>query len=300
MPDLSLAIHVGAHKTATTHLQHALSKARGRLRQQGVTYFGPELLRGKLRLPRLTGKAVAPPDALMEAFYRNRKSRLVLSEENILGTTRADMVAKGACFYPNAATRLSRLLQMLNCQDATIYLGIRAPLAFLTSAHGQQQNAGRFDPMESYIRNVTPEALRWSELVARLGAVPGVARMVVWRFEDYPTIAPAIFDDFLGPGRAEAVVLPDRARLVGTSAQAIAHARAALQADPARDVTAAIREARALFPESEEFPGPAPFGADQLAADRARYAQDCAVLAQMPGVTWLPAVADDAGGSKPA
>ncbi|MCC1481750.1 hypothetical protein [Roseibaca sp. Y0-43] len=280
-----MAIHVGAHKTATSHLQHGFSKARGILRQKGVAYFGPELLRGKLPMPRLAGKTTQPPTALLDAFHRNRACKLVLSEENILGTTRSDMVAKGARFYPAAAPRLTRLMQAVGCQNATIYLSIRAPLAFLTSAHGQQQNAGRFDPMETYLAKIAPDALRWSDLVSRLGAVPGVGRVVVWCYEDYPAIMPLVFDDMLGRGRG--FELPERKRLVGTSARALEHAQAVLQADPARDVTEVIREARALFPKSDENPGPAPFDADALAADLDRYTEDCARIASMANVTFL-------------
>jgi hypothetical protein len=284
-PGLTLAIHVGAHKTATSHLQHGFSKARGILRQKGVAYFGPELLRGKLPLPRLAGKPIAAPTALLDAFHRNRMCKLVLSEENILGTTRADLVAKGARFYPAAAPRLTRLMQALECQNATIYLSVRAPLAFLTSAHGQQQNAGRFAPMEEYTAKMIPDALRWSDLVQRLGAVPGVTRVVVWRYEDYPAIAPLLFEDMLGRGRG--FDLPERKRLVGTSARALDHAKTVLQADPSCDVTEVIREARNLYPKSDENPGPAPFGADALAADMARYREDCARIEALPNVTYL-------------
>ena len=96
---------------------------------------------------------------------------------------------------------------------------------------------------------------------------------------------PQVFDDMLGRGRA--FDLPERKRLVGTSARALEHAQALLQADPARDVTEVIREARTLFPKSDENPGPTPFDADALAADFARYQEDCAQIAAMADVTFL-------------
>jgi hypothetical protein len=281
-------------------LQHGFSKARGILRQKGIAYFGPELLRGKLRMPRLAGKPANPPEDLLAALHRNRKCKLVLSEENILGTTRADLVARDQQFYPTAHARLERLLQALGCNNATLYLSIRAPLAFLTSAHGQQQNAGRFDPMEKYMAGITPDALRWSELAGRLAAVPGVARVVVWRFEDYPNIVPRVLDHMLGRGRRFA--LPEQKRLVGTSARALEHARSILADDPSRNVTEVIREARAAYPKSDAFPGPTPFDPDALAADLGRYAEDCARLAAMAQVTFLQAepLQDDAPDLKPA
>ncbi|CUX80308.1 hypothetical protein [Roseibaca calidilacus] len=282
---MSLSIHVGAHKTATSHLQHGFSKARGILRQKGVAYFGPELLRGKLRLPALGGSGTKPPTDLLAAFARNRMCRLVLSEENILGTTRADLVAKGARFYPAAAPRLTRLLESLGCDDATVYLSIRAPLSFLNSAHGQQQNAGRFTSIDDYLAQVRTDALRWSELVQRLGAVPGVARVVVWRYEDYPAIVPTLLDTMLGCGRR--FELPERKRLVGTSLRALEHAREVLANDPACNVTEVIKEARALYPKSDAFPGPAPFDPAALETDLDRYHEDCARLATMAKVTFL-------------
>jgi hypothetical protein len=237
---------------------------------------------------------------LLAALHRNRMCKLVLSEENILGTTRADLVARDAQFYPTAHARLERLLQALGCTNVTLYLSIRAPLAFLTSAHGQQQNAGRFDPMDKYLAGITPDALRWSELAGRLAAVPGVARVVVWRFEDYPAIALPVFDDMLGRGRR--FDLPERKRLVGTSARALDHARSVLADDPARDVTEVIREARAAYPKSDAFPGPTPFDPDALSADLVRYDEDCARLAAMAQVTFLQTepLQDATQGAKPA
>jgi hypothetical protein len=295
-----LAIHVGAHKTATSHLQHGFSKSRGVLRQKGVAYFGPEMLRGKLRLPRLAGKPSDPPKDLLAALDRNRMCKLVLSEENILGTTRADLVAAAEQLYPTGDARLARLMQALGCTNATLYLSIRAPLAFLTSAHGQQQNAGRFAPMSDYLAHVSPDALRWSELVQRLASVPDVARVVVWRYEDYPAIVPTVQDSMLGRGRR--FDLPDRKRLVGTSARALEHARAVLAENPSRDVTEVIRAARAAYPKSDAFPGPAPFAPDALAADLARYDDDCTRLAALPNVTLLRPSQDAASASavKPA
>ena len=238
VPD-TLTVHLGAHKTATTHLQHSLGRARADLRRHGVAYFGPDLLRGRLRLPQLAAAKPAQPDAL------------------------------------------------------------RAPLGFIASAHGQQVNAGRFAPISAYCAGFDPDALRWSELAARLLAVPGVAGLVAWRFEDYPAVAPAVLDAMLGPGAP--VALLDGARLVGTSARAIAHARAQLAAAPDTDPRAAIRDARARYPKSGAHPAPRPFDDARLRADAERYAEDCARLAALEGVTLLrPGAATAADAVKPA
>jgi len=60
------------------------------------------------------------------------------------------------------------------------------------------------------------------------------------------------------------------------------------------EAEAAIREARAAFPKSDEYPGPAPFTATEFADDLARYTVDCDALAQLPNVTLLQLPGTDA------
>ena len=67
-------------------------------------------------------------------------------------------------------------------------------------------------------------------------------------------------------------------------------------------MTEVIREARAAYPKSDAYPGPTPFDPDALAADFARYVDDCAQLAKLPKVRFLNADApqDAEQGAKPA
>lgn len=284
---IALHIHVGAHKTASTHLQKSLRKAHADLLTRGIVFFGPESLRGDFPLPKLSAPNPNPPVALLEQLSRNRSCRLVLSDENILGGTRAGNLAQGAQFYPNADQRMRRLLTSLGSTNVTLYMGIRAPLAFLTSAHGQHIISGRIEPFQSYCEGVALERLRWSELAERLLAITDVKRIVIWRYEDYPRIAPSVLEEMLGHNFEVPVI--ENALHVSLSVRALEHVKRLLAADPDGPIREMIRESRRLFPKSDQNPGPAYFSSSRIEEDNAAYSEDNMRLLNMERVSFLMA-----------
>ena len=96
-PVTSWRIHIGAHKTATTHLQETLSAIRPVLVERGVDYIpNPELRQDRLRQGARAqaalepGAAPARPDGAAGGGaeldpLRAGPATLVLSEEKLLG-----------------------------------------------------------------------------------------------------------------------------------------------------------------------------------------------------------------------
>ncbi|MCC5984126.1 MAG: hypothetical protein JJU42_07165 [Rhodobacteraceae bacterium] len=289
---MRIGLHLGAHKTASTYLQRALKRQRDGLLRAGVAAFGPDRLRSDLRLPSLAepdGARAADFAPLREAIAAEHAAgrRVLLSEENLLGTTRPGRIAHGAQLYPLAAPRVSAVLSGLGVTGARVFLAIRSPLPFLISGHGQQAKAGRLMAFGRYIDAVDPLALRWSDLVARLVSVRGVARVTVWRFEDHAAVLPAVLERMLGARAAPRLRLPARTSNSGPSARALDAALAALADDPARAPHDALRAAMAQWPKSRDHPGPAPFDSATLAQGAAAYDADMATLARLDGVDLL-------------
>ena len=289
---MKLHLHIGAHKTASTHLQELLRQNVSHLRAGGVACFGPKLLRNKMKLPQLgadhpaSRRSIAPL-ALALQKARSRGQRLVISEENILGTTRADIIACGDRLYPHADGRVARFLALLGAQDATLYLAVRNPPDFVNSAYGQQIKGGNLIDFERYVAGFDPVTLRWSELVERLVACPAVGRLVLWRYEDYGRVLPDILATLLGPDAAAGLHMSSLPRQVGSSARAIEHARARIRADPALSPKAAIAEAEAQFPKSAQWPGPQYFTAQDLAKGMQAYRDDLITLQSLDKVVFV-------------
>lgn len=287
-------IHLGAHKTASTHLQNALHAARQVLMTHRVAYFGPRVLRHRLGLqPVMPPVAAMDPELLAQLHRHNGAGRrLVLSEENILGTTRPRLIARGAQLYPDAEARLGAVLSALGAHHVTLFVAVRMPLDFLVSAYGQQIYAGQVKPFAQYVAGIEPAALRWSDLVGRLRRLPGVAHCVVWQFEQYPGIAATVLDQMLGSA-ATCVTLPERQSNPGISAAALAEVLTRGQAMAPAEARKLVRARRAALPKSADRPGFAPFGQAERARALSDYCADLDRLAAQDGVTLLAGVPAD-------
>ena len=290
---MSLCIHLGAHKTATTHLQAAFDRAAPKLAEQGMGWLGPRQLRQNptdlrhlLDNPeQMPWRAQRAAEGLAQA--RKDRDRMVLSEELILGDTTPERLFDAGRLYPLGPRRLANLIALLDAGPATLFLAVREPTDFLISAFGEELRMGRQVTMAEYLAGLDPSRLRWSDLAQHLLAVEGVEALVCWRYEDLASLRPAIMQCLAGRG-ASALLPNPKPRRVGWSAKAYAAylagapegqdqdqrreaARLALEAHPRRKHEAGLRAAI----EAGDLP---------VAGD---YAGDCARLAAMERVVFL-------------
>lgn len=278
-----IVLHLGSHKTASTHLQLALKRARP---VAGAAVFVPDDLRKDgLRLQDWLGLPGDDPGhaARLRAAF-DRPGRLVLSEENILGQVPGPGLARG--LYPQAAARLARLDRVLPPGRVTLALAVREGAGFLAACHAQALMAGRVAPFDAAFGGVDPAGLDWAGLAARLaGALPRerAVRLVVWDHADWPAVAPQVAQVLLGGGGLR---LPPGLAHPSLSAEGVARLLAEAPADP----EVARARARALRAEYDRAAGHAaydPLGPQARAAARAALARDLAAIAARPDATVL-------------
>ena len=292
----AVIVHIGAHKTASTHLQKLCLANRDLLAAQGCAYFGPDRLRGDLRMPalerspRAIARKIAPFHAAMQAEMAAGQ-RVLISNENILGAPRPPVLADGGVLYPRAEQNIAALLTALDLRDVTLCLALRDPLDLLISAWGHQHIAGRPMGFEAFCDGLDPLALRWSELVARLQDCARVGQIWLWRHEDYRACAPDIVAYLAGLAAGSVLENPPVASgsnyLTGPSARAIAALPKIMATHPDATAKDAMRKAMRRFPKSADLPGPQPFDTAQRTEGAARYAQDWAALQGRAGVACL-------------
>ena len=288
-------VHIGAHKTASTHLQIGLRRAEGALAQHGIALFTPPALRApELGLQDYLGlspddEAAGEHGARLRAAFGRPAERLVISEENILGNAHAHDMIRSRRFYPRAETVVPRVLDLLPSGPKTLALAIRDPASFLTSAYSQRLMSGVPDRFDHFLEGLSPLQMSWFDLVSRLRAALPDARIVIWRFEDYPSIAGPVLRALLGPPAAE-VPLAHAAAHPGLSARAHlavmaeAPALSAMDRDAARERIAALREAHPKAPDAPAFD---PFLPRIKAQSLRAYREDVARIAKVAGVTLL-------------
>lgn len=282
-------VHLGAHKTATTHLQETLTLVRPALAARGLDYIPNPLLRERrlaralwrrrplARLPligpwqmRETIEAVVEP-------LRLGPQTVVLSEENILGIP--DQVLRMP-FYPQAAQSVARLAMLGSRAKLVLFLSIRGYDGLLPSAYAESL---KFRPPRDGGFNrarhlAAPPS--WYDLVALIHRVaPGVP-LRIWRQEDYRANAPAIMAEVCG---LDLGPLPDISDPSWTRSPTAEGIRAAEALDRGLSMTARRERVGEIYAAAggERYQ---PFSAAEREALRARYAADLARIEQdFPG-----------------
>ena len=179
------------------------------------------------------------------------------------------------------------LLAATGWRGVGLYLGVRDPAGFLASAYTQWLMSGRTGDFAAYLDGADPAGLAWSELATRLLAVPGVAGLTVWRYEDYPAVLPRVLARMLPEG-LDAGIRP-LPQVVHPGLSAAAHAAVMAELAAGASPEGLARRLRAAYPKSDGQPGYQPFDAATRAASATAYAADLARLARLPGATVLGA-----------
>ena len=282
-----LTLHIGAHKTATTHLQQTLQANAAEIAHAGVTCLCPPDLRGgAVRLGFIASGAGAPEGARAAlGGLLARSESVLISEENILGTAHDPEIPRHGRFYPQAEARLSHVIEAAGMEPARLMLAVRDPADFLVSAYGQRLLAGTIEPFGAYLRGCDPAALRWSELVERLCAVAGVSGCTLWRYEDWPAVAPDVLAAMLPATLAATIKVAPAVSNPGLSQRAqrwVLRRHARGEAGPET-----ARVARRKFPKSVTEPAFQPLGEDTRTRSAAAYARDLAALSRISGVSLI-------------
>ena len=280
--NFTVALHVGVHKTATSHLQQSLWRAEDMLVENGVRFYGPKYFRLPGRaLPALFGLKPGraprrPPQEQLE-LLRKGAGRLVLSEENYIGHLHLADGPPMLARYPEAGKRIGALAQAMDCGGLEVFIGLRDPAAYLNSAYGQMLLGGQVMPMEQFKAQNPLDAVNWLDLVRRIRQAPGVRNVTVWRQEDYAKVFDQVVSGLTG---LRGVVKPLSARIhVGLSAPAVAAVLAGSDQRP-RD----LREALPVGPDHPPFDG---MSVDEHASAAAAYATQIDGIARLDGVTLL-------------
>lgn len=284
-----IVLHVGAHKTATTHLQRSILAVRAPLAAQGVKVFGPPQLRGEhptlLRRFDMPGSKNGFADPLGAfADMLGDGHRLVLSEENTIGSLLNRYGKMAEPIYPDASLRIADLAGKIAPEGIDICLGIRQPTHFLSSAYGQHLMSGGNLPLKKFLWKNPPRIVDWAHLVQRLQATPGVRSITVWKFEDYRQIFGQITETMLGREAAHLVRSLDGIVHQGISQEAAAQIESLHGEGAKGDFQSNVR---AAFPVGPQNPSFTAFGAIEHAASRVGYKLQLRKIAAMDGVNLI-------------
>lgn len=293
---LDTILHLGAHKTASTHFNlmvrdsAAASDATG-LYEVPQGQFRPHVT---WRLSDPEGETSADPHALRRSLLPTGANgagiaRLFISDENVIGIT--ERLLDGGQMYPRAVSRVQRMLHMLGPSDLRCLLSIRNPAQFVTSAYGESVRSGSYADSATYLGDTPLEALRWAPIVAALAEALDGVPLTVWPYEEYHAVLPDLLTLCLGDLTDGPVTMAGPQEIVrpGLSQHALNILREEGRACGTALPSARVQEVMRRYPKSETYPGPKVFDTEAHAQLTERYNADLALIGEMPGVTLLSA-----------
>ena len=293
MPRLpqSLALHIGAHKTASSHLQRTLHLNRSLLTEEGIRVFGPHYLRMKGRTLKsmfgLSWSDSPPPrrDPMEQlAFLAKGNKRLVFSDENFVGVL-ADKTGRVSLpLYPSAVDRVAELAAAWAPIKPQLFIAVRNPASFMASAYSQVLfSSAHLGPRTFRARN-NWRLIDWADYIARLRAIPDIAELYVWRQEDYELSQRLILRRMLR-WKVGGKVEPVEGRVhVGLSAAAV---RQTLQWAQDGETEMVAQRARSQFPINDKNKPFNLYARSTLDAAQEIYDAQMAQIEALEGVTVL-------------
>lgn len=292
-----VALHLGAHKTATTYIQNALELSRQNLNHIGIGYVPLTEVRSSLTGRLGFGRSGLPAAAnQLLSDYRFCK-RLIISDENIIGGLKPSF---GRGFYPRRKGRLAKLLNGLGQHDFRVYFATRAYDEFISAMYCEYIRHHPFVDIQSYVRGVTYKTFNWLDVVETFVKLIGSENVTIWRYEDFRAVQGQVFNALLDapPNLIEKPTGRVRESLSEKAVQSLAFLQATRDSDELR---ARARSAAAAYPKGPDNP---PFSAfDPVNAEqlRIRYRHDIErILQDFPGVHFLRSNADVTEARRPS
>ena len=297
----SVALHIGAHKTASTHLQQVFDNNKDLLIEEGIRFYGPKFLRMRGRgLSAMFNMSWSEtPPARRNAheqleFLAKGQKRLVFSEENFAGVLTNQDGRMPFMFYRFMPGKLEELAAAWAPIKPQIFLSVRNPASYMASVYSQSLfSAPHVGPRTFRARNDWRK-VDWADYVAQIRATPGLGDIIVWRQEDYANNPRPVYRRMLRWRIGPKIETIDHLVHQGLSAPAV---RLTLQRAVDGESGKIASEARQLLPVNEKNPPFKLYAASTLTAAEAIYEDQMAKISAMDGVQVLYQPKDEGAGS---
>jgi len=291
---MEIALHIGAHKTASTFMQGMFANNSYVLGKQAVRFVPHATLRaevtarlGKVDDPGRARKLQRAAEFLANELVTPGIRRLILSEENLLGGP--ELLEQTRTLYQRPHRKLADLAPMVAGRDLTIYLSIRNILHFAGAILVECFRTGRYPPWvpRSYLADWMRSARGWADLVDDIAEVFPGASIVVWDHRDFYRNQDTILNQIAGMPPDTVWTNEGAPRRPSPSARAMDQFLSLPKDAPQSQWLASLADANKRFPRSPQNP---PFrigGKVEMELAQRRFRSDLQKIAKMGGPVTL-------------
>lgn len=201
----TITLYLGAHKTATTHLQGILHANRERLADRGIKLSMPGDVR-KEWLPAFFHYCSHKDDASRAKIdeLAPDKGTWLLTEENIAGVSN-DFTHKSG-IYPHVGARLKCLRKAWPDSEMRLFFSLRSYETFYRSAYSEVVRNRGYIPFDQFYDEERFRGNSWVETVRQFIEVIPQEKITLWRYEDFRQLVPSILRSMTGIENTEAMI----------------------------------------------------------------------------------------------
>jgi hypothetical protein len=290
-----IRLYLGAHKTATTHLQGIMLANRAALAEAGVKLSAPQDVRREwLPLYFQAVRALTETGTIPDTLAAPLRAWLpvagdwILTEENIIGVPIELLNQPG--IYPHAGKRLAALRALFPEARLRLFFSVRGYDGFWRSMYSEIVRNRGFLPFEQFWKPKAFAKRSWVDTVERFASVLPQADIVLWTFEDFGAVQDTALAQITGQADTAPLVAaytaePTRPSLSQKALQVLGDIVPVIGREAGLKLTERINDHYAVAAGHAPFQ---PFDADQVRDMRAAYARDLATIRdRFPAVQWL-------------
>ena len=192
----SLHLHLGAHKTATTHFQQALANISDRATAK-YSVVPIEQFRAKFtHANRFLDERHSPElSKYLTSLLSEESRRVIISEENLIGEAK-DFVSH-CSHYEKAKVRLRAFFSLLpEGIDIQVWLFIRSLDSFLPAMYCEYLRHWPYVPFEQVLGGVYRHS--WVPLIQTIRSIMPHAPINVLNYDAYQVLAPKMLSAMTG------------------------------------------------------------------------------------------------------
>ncbi|MEO9819705.1 MAG: hypothetical protein ABJ370_02490 [Paracoccaceae bacterium] len=191
---MKIIAHIGAHRTSSTSFQAYLDEHRTELAQDSVAVWGLERTRKGL----FAGLKPKPGPAYRKDAANRARGRigmqldkaemngvrtLLVSEENMIGSTRANLSARQ--LYPAIGEQMARYAWAFDQRIERIILSVRSHEFWWSSAISYAVSRGASVPSSSELKDIVTNRRGWRDVITDLHCAVPEAEILVMPFEAF-------------------------------------------------------------------------------------------------------------------
>ena len=188
---LKIKLYIGAHKTATTHLQRLLDINRDHLLANDIHLSIPSDLRPEW-MPLFIKTINSKDKILTEKLYTMSPNHgtWIFSEENFSGTP-YDLTIKSS-IYPNLKERLEHFQNLFKDAEIEVFFSIRSYETYYRSAYLEVIRNRGYLPFNDFYDTKRFNLNRWESVIDAITKVIAPNKVTLWCYEDIQPLTPII------------------------------------------------------------------------------------------------------------